>query len=90
MNTENNEKNVYNTLNSLDQVISDFEFMKEEFSLTTSKEEHAEKDITYILNELNRYTFAGMKYQKTSCDSPKSPTYDIWTLRQNTHPTVQI
>ena len=31
-------------------------------------------------------TFAGMKYQKICPDA----TYDIWTLRQNTNPTVQI
>jgi hypothetical protein len=60
--------------------------MKDEFSLTTSKKEHGELDITYMLNELNRYTFAGMKYQKICPDA----TYDIWTLRQNTNPTVQI
>lgn len=85
MNTENNEKNVYNTLNSIDQVIKDFEFMKDEFSLTTSKKEHGESDITYMLNEINRYTFAGMKYQEISDTS----TYVIWTLRENTSPTIQ-
>lgn len=85
MNTENNEKNVYNTLNSIDQVIQDFEFMKKEFSLTTSKKEHGENDITYMLNELNRYTFAGMKYQPISNTS----SYDIWTLREETSPSIQ-
>ena len=32
--------------------------MKDEFSLTTSKKEHGELDITYMLNELNGYIFA--------------------------------
>ena len=79
------EDNVYNTLNSIDQVIQDFKFMNDEFSLTTSKKEHGENDITYMLNELNRYTFAGMKYQPICSTS----TYDIWTLRENTSPTIQ-
>jgi len=87
MNTENNEKNVYNTLNSIDQVIKDFEFMIDEFSLTTSKKEHGENDITNMLNELNRYTLAGMKYQPI-CDNDAS-TYDIWTLREKSSPTIQ-
>ena len=86
MNPDNGENNVYNTLNSIEKVIQEFTFMKDEFSLTTSKKEHGELDITYMLNELNRYTFAGMKYQKICPDA----TYDIWTLRQNTNPTVQI
>ena len=85
MNTDNNEKNIYNTLNSIDQVIEDFKFFEKEFSLTTSKKEHGENDITYMLNELNRYTFAGMKYQPICSTS----TYDIWTLREGTSPTIQ-
>ena len=80
------EDNEYNTLNSIDQVIKDFEFMKDEFSLTTSKKEHGENDITNMLNEVNRYTLAGMKYQPITDTS----SYDIWTLRPKTSPTVQI
>ena len=83
---ENGENNVYNTLNSIEQIIQEFTFMKDEFSLTTSKKEHGELDITYMLNELNGYTFAGMKYQ-TICPAA---TYDIWTLRKDANPTVQI
>ena len=79
------EDNVYNTLNSIEQVIQDFEFMKDEFSLTTSKKEHGENDITAMLNELNRYTLAGMKYQPI-CETS---TYDIWTLREKASPTIQ-
>lgn len=80
------ENNVYNTLNSIDQVIMDFEFMKNEFSLTTSLNETGEGDINYMLNELNKYTLSGMKYQ-TICDTS---TYDIWTLRGGTSPFAQI
>jgi len=80
------ENNVYNTLNSIDQIIMDFEFMKNEFSLTTSLNETGEGDITYMLNELNKYTLSGMKYQ-TICDTS---TYDIWTLREGTSPFAQI
>ena len=80
------EDNVYNTFNSIDQIIKDFEFMKEEFSLTTSRNETGDGDITYMLNELNRYSMSGMKYQ-TICDTS---TYDIWTLRPDTSPYAQI
>jgi len=80
-------ENVYNTLNSIEQVIQDFKFMKDEFSLTTSKKEHGENDITSMLNELNRYTFAGMKYQPI-CEDDAS-TYDVWTLRPLSSPTIQ-
>jgi len=83
---DNGENNVYNTLNSIEEIIQEFKFMKDEFSLSTSKKEHGELDITYMLNELNRYTFAGMKYQTICQDA----TYDIWTLRQRANPTVQI
>ena len=83
---DNGENNVYNTLNSIEEIIQEFTFMKDEFSLTTSKKEHGELDITYMLNELNRYTFSGMKYQTICPDA----TYDLWTLRQRANPTVQI
>jgi len=83
---DNGEDNVYNTFNSIAQVIKDFQFMIDEFSLTTSKKEHGDLDITNMLNELNRYTFAGMKYQ-TIC--PTS-TYVLWTLRKDANPTIQI
>ena len=53
------EDNEYNTLSSLDQVILDFEYMQQEFSLTTSKEESGTLDINYMLNELNKYTLKG-------------------------------
>ena len=79
-------KNVYNSLVSLEQVIEDFEFMKQEFSLTTSLKENGEDDISYMLNELNRYSLAGMKYQAIDSHSK----YVIWTLRKGTSPFVQI
>ena len=81
-----NEKNVYNSFNSIEQIIQDFELMKIEFSLTTSRNESGEADINYMLNELNRYSLSGMKYQ-TICDTS---TYDIWTLREGTSPFAQI
>ena len=84
MNDQN--KNVYNSLNSIEQIIQDFKFMKEEFSLTTSRKENGNGDINYMLNELNRYSMAGMKYQ-TICDTS---TYDIWTLRESSSPFAQI
>ena len=82
----NDQKNVYNSLNSIEQIIEDFKFMREEFSLTTSRNENGNGDINYMLNELNRYSMSGMKYQTICEDS----TYDIWTLRENTSPFAQI
>ena len=80
------KNNEYNTLSSLDQVIEDFKFMKEEFSLTTSKEEAGTGDINYILNELNKHTLKGMG-DETICDAS---TYHLWSLREASGPTVQI
>ena len=81
-----NEDNEYNTLSSLDQVILDFEYMKKEFSLTTSKEESGTLDINYMLNELNKYTLKGMANEPV-CDVT---TYDLWSLRAEDGPTAQI
>ena len=78
---------VYKIFSSMEQVIKDFTLMKSEFSLTTSFEENGDGDINYMLNELNKYTMAGMKYQKTDCNGA---TYDIWTLRPSTSPFAQI
>ena len=78
------DPNEYNTLSSLKQTIQDFEFMKEEFSLTTSRSESGTGDISYMLNELNKYTLKGM----ASVCSPT--TYDLWTLREESGQTVQI
>ena len=81
-----NEDNEYNTLSSLDQVILDFTYMKEEFSLTTSKEESGTGDINYMLNELNKYTLTGMANEPV-CDST---TYHLWSLRDEAGPFAQI
>ena len=80
------EKNEYNNLISLEQLIEDFEFMKNEFSITTNKEENGAGDISYMLNELNKYTFAGMGYQ-TICETS---TFHLWSSRPDSSPTVQI
>ena len=78
------DDNEYNTLSTLKKTIQDFEFMKEELSLTTSRSESGTGDISYILNELNKYTLKGM----ASVCSPN--TYDLWTLREESGQTVQI
>ena len=78
------DSNEYNTLSSLEQTIQDFTFMKDEFSLTTSKKESGIGDITYLLNELNKYTLKGM----ASVCNPT--TYDLWSLRDESGQTVQI
>ena len=81
-----NDDNEYNILSSLAQVIQEFTFMKEEFSLTTSKEECGSGDINYMLNELNKYTLSGMANEPL-CETT---TYHLWSLRDNSGPTVQI
>ncbi len=80
------EDNEYNTLSSLDQVILDFKYMQQEFSLTTSKEESGTLDINYMLNELNKYTLKGMANEPV-CDVT---TFDLWSLREESGPTAQI
>ena len=80
------EDNEYNTLSSLDQVILDFKYMQQEFSLTTSKEESGTLDINYMLNELNKYTLKGMANEPV-CDVT---TFHLWSLREESGPTAQI
>ena len=80
------EKNEYNVFTALEQTIEDFEYMKDEFSLTTSREECGDGDISYMLNELNKYTFSGMGYQ-TICETS---TFHLWSLRPDSSPTVQM
>ena len=80
------ERNEYNTLSSLEQLIDDFTLMQRDFSLTTSREECGTGDINYMLNELNRYTLAGMGYQ-TICETS---TYHLYSLIQNEGVIAQI
>ena len=75
-----NDENIYKTLNSIDQVMANFTEMKSNLALTTSPEEHGKNDINTMLNELNKYTIAGRKYQKV-CDT--TPTYHIWSIQKN-------
>ena len=80
------ERNEYNTLSSLEQLIDDFTLMQRDFSLTTSREECGTGDINYMLNELNRYTLSGMGYQ-TICETS---TYHLYSLIQNEGVIAQI
>lgn len=81
-----NERNEYNTLSSLEQLIDDFTLMQRDFSLTTSREECGTGDINYMLNELNKYTLSGMGYQ-TICETS---TYHLYSLIQNEGVIAQI
>ena len=70
--TANNE---YNSLISLEETIEALENMKEDFVLSTSKEISESTDISTMLDELNKYTMAGRRYQQQCVTA----TYDIWT-----------
>ena len=73
----NNETatNEYNRLLSLEEIIEELENMKEDFVLSTSKEISESTDISTMLDELNKYTMAGRRYQQQCVKA----TYDIWT-----------
>ena len=81
-NTGNNE---YNSLIALDNFIEEFEKMKEDFVLTTTKEIASNYDITTMLDELNKYTMAGRRYQQQCITA----TYDIWTTNEEHCTNVQ-
>ena len=70
--TANNE---YNSLLSLENIIEELENMKDDFVLSTSKEISESTDISTMLDELNKYTMAGRRYQQQCVTA----TYDIWT-----------
>ena len=80
--TENNE---YNSLISLEETIEELEKMKEDFVLTTTKEISSNYDITTMLDELNKYTMAGRRYQQQCITA----TYDIWTTNEEHCTNVQ-
>ena len=81
-NTGNNE---YNSLIALDNFIEELEKMKEDFVLTTTKEISSNYDITTMLDELNKYTMAGRRYQQQCITA----TYDIWTTNEEHCTNVQ-
>ena len=81
-NTGNNE---YNSLIALDNFIEELEKMKEDFVLTTTKEIASNYDITTMLDELNKYTMAGRRYQQQCITA----TYDIWTTNEEHCTNVQ-
>ena len=69
------DKTEYNTLKSLDEIVEELENMKEDFLLSTTKEISQNNDIGTMLDELNKYTMAGRRYQQQCVTA----TYDIWT-----------
>ena len=83
----NNEtgKNEYNSLIALDNFIEELEEMKEDFVLTTTKEISSNYDISTMLDELNKYTMAGRRYQQQCITA----TYDIWTTNEEHCTNVQ-
>ena len=80
--TENNE---YNSLISLEETIEELEKMKEDFILSTTKETSNNNDISTMLDELNKYTMAGRRYQQQCVRA----TYDIWTTNEEHCTQVQ-
>ena len=77
INTKINDetKTEYNSLISLDETIEELEKMKEDFILSTTKEISQDYDIATMIDELNKYTMAGRRYQQQCITA----TYDVWT-----------
>ena len=80
------EKNQYNSLIAIDEVIGKLENMTEDFLLTTTKETSESNDITTMLDEMTKYTMAGRRYQTQNC---AKATYDIWTTNSEHCPNIQ-
>ena len=83
--SDENGENQYNSLIQLDEVIEELENMKEDFLLTTTKENSDTNDITTMLDEMTRYTMAGRRYQVRCAKS----TYHIWTTNEKHCPIIQ-
>jgi len=81
----NTGSNEYNSLIALDNFIEELEEMKEDFVLTTTKEISSNYDISTMLDELNKYTMAGRRYQQQCITA----TYDIWTTNEEHCTNVQ-
>ena len=79
------EKNEFNSLIALENIITDLEKMKEDFVLSTTKETSQSNDISTMLDELNKYTMAGRRYQQQCIKA----TYDIWTTNEEHCTSVQ-
>ena len=78
-------KNEYNSLLAIDNIIDELENMKEDFVLSTTKEISQDDDISTVLDELNKYTMAGRRYQQQCITA----TYDIWTTNSEHCTQVQ-
>ena len=83
----NNEtgKNEYNSLIALENIIEELEGMQDDFILSTTKEISSSYDIGTMIDELNKYTMAGRRYQQQCI----SATYDIWTTNEEHCTNVQ-
>ena len=78
-------KNEYNSLISLENIIKELEEMQQDFVLTTTKEISSNYDISTMLDELNKYTMAGRRYQQQCITA----TYDIWTTNEEHCTNIQ-
>ena len=79
------EKNEFNSLLSLENIITELENMEEDFVLSTTKEISQSNDISTMLDEMNKYTMAGRRYQQQCVTA----TYDIWTTTEEHCTSVQ-
>ncbi len=81
--SDDNEKNDYNTLSSIDDLIEEYENYQNDFLLTTSYQENGNLDMSIQLEELNKYTVYGRYYQ----DKCPNKIYDLYVSSKSKCPT---
>ena len=79
-----NEKNKYNTLLSLEEIISNLNKMKEDYILTTTFKNAGIYDINRMFQYLSTYTNAN-KGKQERCDSK---AYHVWTTINDRCPNI--
>ena len=81
--SEDTNKNDFNTLSSIDDLIEEYEDYKDDILLTTSYQEHGNLDMSIQLEELNKYTVYGRYYQ----DACATKIYDLYVSSKSKCPS---
>ena len=81
--SEDTNKNDFNTLSSIEDLIEEYEDYKDDILLTTSYQEHGNLDMSIQLEELNKYTVYGRYYQ----DACATKIYDLYVSSKSKCPS---
>ena len=81
--SEDTNKNDYNTLSSIEDLIEEYEDYEDDILLTTSYQENGNLDMSIQLEELNKYTVYGRYYQ----DACATKIYDLYVSTKSKCPS---